>query len=674
MALYIGEDLIAVCGLSKGQVRRIVDTYSMRKIGELRLATGFYDVKGLKKEGNVWHLDPLLSNDFDGWVYPDGSQYFCADFPAASAVYAVSPEATSFCVPDLRGKFFKGHVQNQLVRDPSTGTTYDLLEEVPKYNKTLKAHNHGIADPKIGIETQLTILSGFVFCAAGNAGTANRTKIYKTIDNKPFTVPCLHSGNCTFKDSYVPLPLDMTLKIGDLSAFFGQDAQTGPAYNSDIQIIDNPDLNPAYSTLPTMIYIGMTTSTRQAEKTFPVMFIDGLNNNVFEVQYVVKGGDAHYPTTYPVHDNWLPVGWDSTPITNIQAPTEVKLNYQRNKFTVTLHCKVQDLLPRYLNSSLQPAAGMISAVVKPAEGAQYTKTLHTNAAFGSISELVIEDVPSETKVEIIATVDSGNQGVFKTWKGSMTSSSSVLTIPSVVTNTEITAEFGNAMQHIGWKLQWNLEDNCDAEENRIHVQDNIAVYKYMPNTLLDNTGTVMSTAVYERVTNTVDSTLPKNNREYIKLLKVSEDPNGFGVNQELQQDTAVEEDDYGLFLLDTRSQENLPEAYFANCIDDTQYFGMAFNAIDDQGNNIVFVSPKSNASGIQIHGWEFPKDVQVTSIDSNGRIKLGTQYAPAIRPVTSKVGATKVQLKTSADGTAEVKLATIEQYIAFWGSANPVFL
>ena len=73
MALYIGEDLIAVCGLSKGQVRRIVDTYSMRKIGELRLATGLYDVKGLKKEGNVWHLDPLLSNDFDGWVYPDGS-------------------------------------------------------------------------------------------------------------------------------------------------------------------------------------------------------------------------------------------------------------------------------------------------------------------------------------------------------------------------------------------------------------------------------------------------------------------------------------------------------------------------------------------------------------------------------------------------------------------------
>lgn len=197
-----------------------------------------------------------------------------------------------------------------------------------------------------------------------------------------------------------------------------------------------------------------------------------------------------------------------------------------------MHCKVQDLLPRYSSSSLRPAAGKITAVVKPAEGAQYTKTLHTGAAFGSTTELVVEDVPSEAKVEMTAAVDSGNQGTFKTWRGSMTSSSSVLTIPSVVASTEITAEFGNAMQHIGWKLYWNLEDNCDAEENRIHAQDNIAAYKYMPNTLLDHAGAAVSTAVYERATNAASSTLPKNNREYIKLAKVSEDPNGFGADPE----------------------------------------------------------------------------------------------------------------------------------------------
>lgn len=97
-----------------------------------------------------------------------------------------------------------------------------------------------------------------------------------------------------------------------------------------------------------------------------------------------------------------------------------------------------------------------------------------------------------------------------------------------------------------------------------------------------------------------------------------------------------------MLLLDTRSQADLPEAYTANCTDASRYFGMAFDAYDDQGHSIVFASPKSSASGIKIHGWEFPEDIQVTSIDSNGRIKLDTRYAPAIRPVTSRVGATKI--------------------------------
>ena len=78
-----------------------------------------------------------------------------------------------------------------------------------------------------------------------------------------------------------------------------------------------------------MIYIGMTTTAVQADKNFPVMFIDGLDGKVFKVQYVVQGGDASYPdpALYPEHDNWQPSGWDSTPITNIQGPTDVRLNY-----------------------------------------------------------------------------------------------------------------------------------------------------------------------------------------------------------------------------------------------------------------------------------------------------------------------------------------------------------
>lgn len=57
------------------------------------------------------------------------------------------------------------------------------------------------------------------------------------------------------------------------------------------------------------------------------MFIDDLDDSVFEVQWVVKGEDAHYPISCPEHDNWLSSAWDSTPITDIQAPTDVRLNY-----------------------------------------------------------------------------------------------------------------------------------------------------------------------------------------------------------------------------------------------------------------------------------------------------------------------------------------------------------
>ena len=88
----------------------------------------------------------------------------------------------------------------------------------------------------------------------------------------------------------------------------------------------------------------------------------------------------------------------------------------------------------------------------------------------------------------------------------------------------------------------------------------------------------------------------------------------------------------------------------------------------------MFTSPKTGSSKIVIHGWVPPADVSVTSVDSYGRVRLDLDYAPAIRPVTSRFGAVKVQLKTNADGVADVQLATAAQYAAFWGSENPNFL
>jgi len=124
--------------------------------------------------------------------------------------------------------------------------------------------------------------------------------------------------------------------------------------------------------------------------------------------------------------------------------------------------------------------------------------------------------------------------------------------------------------------------------------------------LLDHEGIATEDYVYERVTNTEDSTLPKLNREYVKLAKVYEDPNGFihpDVTPDPSLDTERTEEDYGLFLLDTRAQSDLLEQYTANCADSSQYFGMAFAAIDDQGHSIVFTSPKTGTSKLKIHGW-----------------------------------------------------------------------
>ena len=109
MALYSGSDLIAVCGLSKAQVRRIVESLGVRKIGELRFISGFpfpsNAVPGLRKEGGVWRLDPSNAADFNGWVYPDGRALLSDEFPDAweafGTSYGCSEDDGTFNIPAL---------------------------------------------------------------------------------------------------------------------------------------------------------------------------------------------------------------------------------------------------------------------------------------------------------------------------------------------------------------------------------------------------------------------------------------------------------------------------------------------------------------------------------------------------------------------------------------------
>lgn len=47
----------------------------------------------------------VMSEEFDGWVYPDGSEYSAEDFPEAWLVYRSSTESGTFRVPVLSSFF-----------------------------------------------------------------------------------------------------------------------------------------------------------------------------------------------------------------------------------------------------------------------------------------------------------------------------------------------------------------------------------------------------------------------------------------------------------------------------------------------------------------------------------------------------------------------------------------
>ena len=81
--------------------------------------------------------------------------------------------------------------------------------------------------------------------------------------------------------------------------------------------------------------------------------------------------------------------------------------------------------------------------------------------------------------------------MFKQWSGDLKSNSVVLTVASMQSNTAVEAEFGNELQVRGWRWAWDIECNCDIEEKRMHFQDEVATYKYVPGTLLDHDGSVV---------------------------------------------------------------------------------------------------------------------------------------------------------------------------------------
>ena len=111
MSVFSGKsstalDMIADSSVSRRRCEEIYDEMCPVVIGELRFVSQAVgpSAKGLVKSGGVWSWPG--TEDFDGWVIPDGSRFSSGDFPAASAEYGSS--GGSFAVPDLNGKFFKG--------------------------------------------------------------------------------------------------------------------------------------------------------------------------------------------------------------------------------------------------------------------------------------------------------------------------------------------------------------------------------------------------------------------------------------------------------------------------------------------------------------------------------------------------------------------------------------
>jgi len=92
MALFSGHDLIAVTSLSESQIGAIASRLGVRKIGELMFLSKYphdASIPGLTYDNSVgaYKLDDrknadgsALSDNFSGWVYPNGARFVSKDF------------------------------------------------------------------------------------------------------------------------------------------------------------------------------------------------------------------------------------------------------------------------------------------------------------------------------------------------------------------------------------------------------------------------------------------------------------------------------------------------------------------------------------------------------------------------------------------------------------------
>lgn len=210
-------------------------TYSY-KIGELKFVAD-------NTISSKAQIDATIANGtFDGWVYPDGSEYnknqSGYDFTEAFNLYATPTNVTSFTVPCL-SSFFR-------VNNDKDGLTSDL--QLHNASKGLPSHTHQIAktdEPEGILSTQLKIhqyKSGII--THGGKGRILSTLIHNGAPNANLVTKATENTNKKIHAEFLGPP-EVTLNADNLSTSLNVDST-----------IDNIETHPSYNRLPVLVYIG----------------------------------------------------------------------------------------------------------------------------------------------------------------------------------------------------------------------------------------------------------------------------------------------------------------------------------------------------------------------------------------------------------------------------------
>lgn len=665
MALFSGHDLIAVTSLSESQIVAIASRLGIRKIGELMFLSKYphdASIPGLTYDNSVgaYKLDDrknadgsALSDNFSGWVYPNGARFVSKDFQQAANIYNKGDTSlTSFTVPDLTDKFFKGHGPAKNIVDPVTYQTYMPLDTVPHCNHVPKKHSHSINEKNKTVSTNMTIKNGFQFMAASNAGTTVKHKTLTTTNGKSYRIPYFHKGDN--KTASMAMPLDIVMDMGTLTAFFS-DADTDSV--GDV----NPDCYPRNQSLPVMIYIKNAVKEEQEviSEKYVVNFIDTVDGHIFHYAFVEKGHKVDYPNSalIPSHAHFtFNNEFDPPSISAITGNVNVRCIYDRAEYTVTI---------QMFRFKEEYTYGKLEITVSQPNGTTENYTLEISSGYDAVQEINVE---YGARVQVLAKLSNPSKTRFKYFEKFTDSSplhsdkyySDLFILDNVSENTTIKATFGTELVPDSWRLVFS-DYNLNEQEKRQRYYDKIAAYSFAANTLSNSFGPIGY--VYEEVVNeTLAATVQPKYREFVELYSILKDI-------DIPGQTTTK--NYGIFLLCSQKNDKKENKLFAN-IEENAFCGFKIELT----NGEYFITPVENFT---IEDWQsVESDVDTDQIGINntsGEVKFNYRFGPLLLPIPAvrRLNNSGQEMLLKVHGpnnqTESITLATSSEYEEFWGKA-----